>query len=100
MIPFSELPAVQRFNRGRGTTVASDYNAAGVRTGHNIYILRSVTEDLVKGFFCDAHERRHISASKSDIATAVAALAEMLDEIERADTSSRIIPSYTIPVFP
>ena len=79
--------------------MASDYNTAGITVGHNLYIMRCVVEDLVKGFFSDANERRHISASKADIATAVAALAEMLDEIEHADTS-QCIPSYTISVFP
>jgi hypothetical protein len=104
MIPFSELPSVKRFNklnRAKGTPVASDYNTAGIITGHNLYVLRSVTEDLIKGFFSDANQRRHISTSKADIATAVAALAEMLDEIERADTASRgTVPSYIISVFP
>ena len=37
--------------------------------------------------------------NSADIATAVAALAEMLDEIARADTS-RTIPNYVISVFP
>ena len=79
--------------------MASDYNAAGITVSHNLYIMRSIVEDLIKGFFTDANERRHISQSKADIATAVAALAEMLDEIERADTS-QAIPSYTVSVFP
>jgi hypothetical protein len=80
--------------------VASDYNTAGITIGHNVYILRSVVEDLIKGFYTDANERRHISNSKEDIATAAAALAQMLDEIARADTAGRAAKCYTISVFP
>ena len=80
-------------------TMASDYDAAGVTIGHNMYILRAITEDLGRGFYCDPNERRHISASKEDLATVTAALAQMLDEIAAADTS-RAVPRYTTPVFP
>lgn len=79
--------------------MTSDYERAGITIGHNLYILRAVTEDLVKGFYCDTNEHRHISASKTDLATVTAALAEMLDEIEAADTS-RAVRSYAISVFP
>lgn len=79
--------------------MASDYEAAGVTVGHNLYIMRSITEDLMKGFYCDPNEHRHISASKDDLATITGALATMLDEIAAADTS-RPVPRYTTPVFP
>jgi hypothetical protein len=79
--------------------MANDYDIAGITASHNIYILRSVVEDLVKGFYCCIHEHRHIATAYTDIATAIAALAEILDDIETADTS-RPVRHHATPIFP
>ena len=79
--------------------MANDYDIAGITASHNIYILRSVVEDLVKGFYCCIHEHRHIATAYTDIATAIAALAEILDDIETADTS-RPVRRHATPIFP
>jgi hypothetical protein len=67
--------------------MASDYDNAGRRVGHNLYILRSVAEDIVKGFSCDASERRHITEGRRDLADVFGALQTILTSIDNAATS-------------
>ena len=70
--------------------MASDQNSAGINVGHNLYVLRLVVLDLAAGFMRDPHERRFISGSKVEIAHAIADLSQMLEQIERADTSQQV----------
>jgi len=67
--------------------MASDYNTAGIKVEHNLYMLRSIVEDLIKGYFSDAHEHRHIAVSKDDLADCIDGLQTMITAIEKADTS-------------
>jgi hypothetical protein len=67
--------------------MASDYASAGEKVGHNLYTLRVTILDIAAGFMRDPHERRFISGSKDEIANAISDLKDMLDQIERADTS-------------
>ena len=70
--------------------MASDQNSAGINVGHNLYVLRLVVLDLAAGFMRDPNERRYISSSKAEIAHAIADLSQMLEQIERADTSQTV----------
>ena len=70
--------------------MASDFNSAGINVGHNMFVLRLVILDLAAGFMRDPHERRFISGSKDEIAHAIADLSQMLEQIERADTSQQV----------
>ena len=70
--------------------MASDQNSAALNVGHNLYTLRLVILDLASGFMRDPNERRYISSSKAEIAHAIADLSQMLEQIERADTSQTV----------
>ena len=70
--------------------MASDQNSAALNVGHNLYTLRLIVLDLASGFMRDANERRYISSSKAEIAHAIADLSQMLEQIERADTSRTV----------
>jgi hypothetical protein len=70
--------------------VSSDHNTAGIRVSHNLYILRSVVEDLIKGYHSDAAEHRHIAVAKTDLAEVIAGLQTMLAAMEKADTCQRL----------
>ena len=70
--------------------MASDHNSAALNVGHNLYTLRLVILDLASGFMRDPNERRYISLSKAEIAHAVCDLKQMLEQIERADTSQTV----------
>ena len=70
--------------------MANDYNLAGIRTGHNTYVLLEVVADLSKGFHTDANERRFISASRADLEAAAGALMGMIAQINKADTSQPV----------
>ena len=77
--------------------MASDYNLAGIRTGHNTYVLLEVVQDLIKGFHTDAHERRFITASRVDLEAAIGGLQDMVAAINRGDTAQTIAqrgPAY------
>jgi hypothetical protein len=67
--------------------MSDDFNSAGIAVGHNIHTLRAVILDLAAGFRRSANERRFISAEKAELRNAIADLTQMLEEIERADTS-------------
>jgi hypothetical protein len=71
-------------------SVASDHNSAALNVGHNLFTLRLVILDLVSGFMRDPNERRYISSSKAEIAHAISDLSQMLEQIERADTSQQV----------
>ena len=70
--------------------MASDQNSAALNVGHNLYTLRLIILDLASGFMRDPNERRYISSSKAEIAHAIADLSQMLEQIERADTSRTV----------
>ena len=70
--------------------MASDQNSAALNVGHNLYTLRLIILDLASGFMRDPNERRYISSSKAEIAHAIADLSQMLEQIERADTSQTV----------
>lgn len=71
-------------------SMASDQNSAALNVGHNLFTLRLVILDLASGFMRDPNERRYISSSKIEIAHAIADLSQMLEQIERADTSRKV----------
>ena len=70
--------------------MASDQNSAALNVGHNLFTLRLVILDLASGFIRDPNERRYISSSKIEIAQAISDLTQMLEQIERADTSQTV----------
>jgi len=70
--------------------MSSDSNSAALNVGHNLYTLRLIVLDLASGFMRDANERRYISSSKAEIAHAISDLSQMLEQIERADTSRTV----------
>ena len=70
--------------------MASDHNSAALNVGHNLYTLRLIILDLASGFMRDPNERRYISSSKIEIAQAISDLTQMLEQIERGDTSQQV----------
>jgi hypothetical protein len=81
--------------------MSSDFNNAAITVGHNIHTLRTIILDLAAGFLRDANERRHISNDKHELRNAVSDLTQLLEQIERADTSQVVTkpdprdPDYT-----
>jgi hypothetical protein len=67
--------------------MSDDFNSAGIAVGHNMHTLRLIILDLAAGFRRSANERRFISADKVELRNAIADLTQILEEIERADTS-------------
>ena len=63
---------------------------AEVRVSHNLYILREVIEDLIKGYDTDPNTHREIAASRDGIADAITGLQLMLAAMEKADTYRRL----------
>jgi hypothetical protein len=70
--------------------MASDFAAAGVVVGHNVYVLRSVVEDLIKGYYSNAHEHRYVEASKVEIEQASDCLRLLVASLNGADTSRTV----------
>jgi hypothetical protein len=73
--------------------MASDYNAAGVTVSHNLYVLRSVIEDLIQGYYSSASEHFFIAASKADLELCCKGLIGLLGSINQAETSRTILAS-------
>lgn len=71
-------------------SMASDHSSAALSVGHNLFTLRLVILDLASGFMRDPNERRYISSSKAEIAQAISDLTQMLEQIERGDTSQTV----------
>jgi hypothetical protein len=67
--------------------MASDFNRAGITVSHNLYILRSIVDDLVQGWYRDPHEHRMIVASKADLEYADTYIRGLIAQINAADTS-------------